>query len=261
MSDPARPAGGHSDVGARGRETDPCPGGCPGAGAGSGAAGATEKSTQMREIAIADFKDNCVKLIPTEFIPERTKRRVDMLEKEVQKLTGKKPYQEEEYIPDREYVLELMKSINQPTEQYLNNLSDRVEKLWNMMDETVEKSFQLMEMIHQEKIAKISEQTPKNTETPKTPPRKNQIYRKEDQDTEGDADPEESQPETKERKRKITKRRKDSESGESRPRTPTASLNTNDDRVIFNYNSNASSEEETNRTEPRMTRARSALKQ
>ena len=240
-------------MGARGRETAPCPGGCPGAGAGSGAAGATETSTRMREIAIADFKDNCVKLIQTEFIPERTKRRVDMLEKEVQKLTGKKPYQEEEYIPDREYVLELMKSINQPTEQYLNNLSDRVEKLWNMMDETVEKSFQLMEMIHQEKIAKISEQTPKTTETPKTPPRKNQIYRKEDQDTEGDADPEESQPEQREEKTQ--------EPGESRPRTPTASLNTNDDRVIFNYNSNASSEEETNRTEPRMTRARSALKQ
>ena len=38
-SDPARPAGGQSDVGARGRETAPCPGGCPGAGAGSGAAG------------------------------------------------------------------------------------------------------------------------------------------------------------------------------------------------------------------------------
>ena len=193
-SNPARPAGGHSDVGARGRETAPCPGGCPGAGAGSGAAGATEKSAQMREITIADFKDKCVKLIQTKFIVERTKRRVDMLEKEVQKLTGKKPYQEEEYIPDREYVLNQMKSINQPTEQYLNNLSDRIQKLWNMIDETMEKSFLLMEMIHQEKIAKISEQTPKNTETPKTPPRKNQIYRKEDLDLDEDADSEESQP-------------------------------------------------------------------
>ena len=62
-SNPARPAGGHPDVGARGRETAPCPGGCPGAGAGSGAAGATETSTQLREITMADFKDKCVKLI------------------------------------------------------------------------------------------------------------------------------------------------------------------------------------------------------
>ena len=260
-SNPARPAGGHSDVGARGRETAPCPGGCPGAGAGSGAAGATETRTKLREITIADFKDKCVKLIQTEFIAERTKRRVDMLEKEVQKLTGKKPYQEEEYNPTREYLLSQMESIKQPTEQYLNNLSDRVEKLWKMMDQTMEKSFQLMEMIHQEKLSKITEQTPKNTETPKTPTRKNQIYRKEDQDAEGDADSEESEPEIKERKKRKTKRRKDSESGESRPPTPTASLNTNDDRVVFNYDNNASSEEETNRTEPRMTRARSALKQ
>ena len=43
---PARPAGGHSDVGARGRETAPCPGGCPGAGAGSGAARTTENTGQ-----------------------------------------------------------------------------------------------------------------------------------------------------------------------------------------------------------------------
>ena len=101
-----------------------------------------------------------------------------------------------------------MENIKQPTEQYLNNLSDRVEKLWKMMDETMETSFQLMEMIHQEKLSKTTEQTPKNTEAPKTPPRKNQIYRKEDQDAEGDADSEESEPEIKERKKKKNKEKK-----------------------------------------------------
>ena len=52
---------------------------------------------------VAEFKEKGIKIIQTEFITERAKRRVDMLEKEVEKLTGNKTYQEEEYIPDREY--------------------------------------------------------------------------------------------------------------------------------------------------------------
>ena len=86
-----------------------------------------------------------------------------------------------------------MKSIDRPTETYLNNLSDRIEKLWKMMDKTVEKSFQLMETIHKKKSSKVTEPTPKNTETPKTPPKNFPTYRKKDQDTEEDAGSEEIQ--------------------------------------------------------------------
>ena len=50
-STPARPAGGHSDVGTRGRETAPCLGGCPGAGAGSGAAGGKKKENERERNA------------------------------------------------------------------------------------------------------------------------------------------------------------------------------------------------------------------
>ena len=65
-----------------------------------------------------------------------------------------------------------------------------------MLDKTVEKSFQLMEANHKEELAKITEPTPKNRETPTPPPRKFPTYRKNDQDTAEDADSEESQPET-----------------------------------------------------------------
>ena len=61
-SDPAGPAGGHSDVGARGRETDPCPGGCPGAGASSGAAG----TQMMKKVTIEEFREAFVKLLQTD---------------------------------------------------------------------------------------------------------------------------------------------------------------------------------------------------
>ena len=55
-SNPTRPAGGHSDVGATGRETAPCPGGYPGAGAGSGAAG-----TQIiQKVTIEEFRETFV---------------------------------------------------------------------------------------------------------------------------------------------------------------------------------------------------------
>ena len=43
---------------------------------------------------LAEFKEKCINLIQAEFIAERTKRRVDMLEKEVEKMAGNKPYQE-----------------------------------------------------------------------------------------------------------------------------------------------------------------------
>ena len=74
---------------------------------------------------LEEFRETCIKLIQTEFLAERTKRR-DMLEKHVERMTGNKPYQEEDYIPDREFVLDLMKSIDRPTETYLNNISDRI---------------------------------------------------------------------------------------------------------------------------------------
>ena len=82
MSDPARPAGGHSDVGARGRETAPCPGGCPGAGAGSGAAG----TQMMKKMTIEEFREAFVKLLQTEAMADKASRRMELLEKEVEKL-------------------------------------------------------------------------------------------------------------------------------------------------------------------------------
>ena len=109
-SDPARPAGGHSDVGARGRETAPCPGGCPGAGAGSGAAG-----TQMiKKVTIEEFREAFVKLLQTEAMADKASRRMELLEKEVDKITGKHIREDNTFQPSRQEVLNCIKHVEQP---------------------------------------------------------------------------------------------------------------------------------------------------
>ena len=117
-----------------------------------------------------------------------------------------------------------------------------------------------METIHKKKSSKVTEPTPKNTETPKTPPKNFPTYRKKIR-TQKKTQARRKSSNGKEKKR--TKRWQDTEPRDSRPPTPTAILNNNEERKDFNSSSNVSSEEEEddNRTEPRMTRARSALKQ
>ena len=210
MSDPARPAGGHSDVGARGRETAPCPGGCPGTGAGSGAAG----TQMMKKVTIEEFREAFVKLLQTEAMADKASRRLDLLEKEVEKITGKHIREDNTFQPSRQEVLNCIKHVEKPTQEYLERIIEDTRKIAEKMEKSVEKSFRIMEAIHRER-------TLRTMETPKQP---QPNYNREEQNSDEDADSEETENNITEIRRRRTRRddaESDAESVNSRPPTPT----------------------------------------
>ena len=89
-SDPGRPAGGHSDVGARGR-------GRSVAGAGSGAA----RTQIIKKVTIEEFREAFVKLLQTEAMADKAYRRMELLEKEVEQITGKHIREDNTFQPSR----------------------------------------------------------------------------------------------------------------------------------------------------------------
>ena len=217
MSDPARPAGGHSDVGARGRETAPCPGGCPGAGAGSGAAG----TQMMKKVTIEEFREAFVKLLQTEAMADKASRRLDLLEKERERITGKHIREDNTFQPSRQEVLNCIKHVEKPTQEYLERMIEDTRKIAEKMEKSVEKSFRIMEAIHRERIIRT-------IETPKQP---QPNYDREEQNSDEDADSEETENNITEIRRRRRRRRRrrtrrddaesDAESVNSRPPTPT----------------------------------------
>ena len=211
MSDPARPAGGHSDVGARGRETAPCPGGCPGAGAGSGAAG----TQMMKKVTIEEFREAFVKLLQTEAMADKASRRLHLLEKEVEKITGNHIREDNTFQPSRQEVLNCIKHVEKPTQEYLERMIEDTRKIAEKMEKSVEKSFRIMEAIHRERILRT-------IETPKQP---QPNHNREEQNSDEDADSEETENNiTESRRRRRRTRREDAESDaeseNSRPPPP-----------------------------------------
>ena len=86
--------------------------------AGSGRAG-----TQIRfikKVNLEEFREAFVKLLQSEAVADKANRRMDILEKEVEKITGKNKREDNTYQPYRKEVLNCIKHVEQPTQDSLD---------------------------------------------------------------------------------------------------------------------------------------------
>ena len=171
----------------------------------------------MKKATIEEFREAFVKLLQTEAMADKASRRLDLLEKEVEKITGKPIREDNTFQPSRQEVLNCIKHVEKPTQEYLERIIEDTRKIAEKMEKSVEKSFRIMEAID-------GERTLRTMETSKQPQPNNN---REEQNSDEDADSEETENNiTESRRRRCRRRRRDdaesdAESVNSRPPTPT----------------------------------------
>ena len=172
--------------------------------------------TDDKKVTIEEFREAFLKLLQTEAMADKASRRMELLEKEVEKITGKHIREDNTFQPSRQEVLNCIKHVEKPTQEYLERMIEDTRKIAEKMEKSVEKSFRIMEAIHRER-------TLRTMETSKQP---QPNYNREEQNSDEDADSEETENNITESRRKRRRTRRedaesDVESENSRPPTPT----------------------------------------